>query len=278
MDISTESWASDILNQSQVMSEPSPLRAGVICRTIFSTPRRAVQNADGLNDTFSTVHLSPIISARAVPDFFTASVRVPPPPVGAPAPAGAPAPVGAPAPPVVAPAPRVVAPAPRVVAPALPAVAPALPAHAAAIPAAAGGDAAQRRRRREDEAVPPPPVEPRNPDAVLDMTREKSRLDRLVSAENIRLMRISHRATVQAAHQRALTAQEERLYWAAKREELVADRLAKGQNVGEQIVIPATADCPLLSGDLANQIDLVQGDRKVIILTVMQFSYLFIYF
>jgi hypothetical protein len=108
------------------------------------------------------------------------------------------------------------------------------------------------------------------------MTREKSRLDRLVSAENIRLMRISHRATVQAAHQQALAAQEERLYWAAKREELAADRLAKGQHVGEQITIPAPADCPLLSGDLARQIDLDQGDRKVIILTVMQFFYLII--
>ncbi len=37
LDVSTESWASDILNQSQEMSESSPLRSGVICRNIFST-------------------------------------------------------------------------------------------------------------------------------------------------------------------------------------------------------------------------------------------------
>jgi hypothetical protein len=80
------------------------------------------------------------------------------------------------------------------------------------------------------------------------MTREKSRLDRLVSAENIRLMRISHRATVQAAHQQALAAQEERLYWAAKREELAADWLAKGQHVGEQITIPALLTVPCCLG------------------------------
>ncbi len=99
-------------------------------------------------------------------------------------------------------------------------------AAAAAIPPAAGGDAPQRRR--EDAAVVLQPVQLRNTDAVLDMTREKSRLDRLVSAKNIRLMRISHRATVQAAHQQALAAQEERLCWAAKREELAADRACQG--------------------------------------------------
>jgi hypothetical protein len=63
-----------------------------------------------------------------------------------------------------------------------------------------------------------PPVQQRNADAVLDITREKGGQDRLVSAENIRLMRISHHATVQVAHQQALAAQEERLYWVAKRE------------------------------------------------------------
>jgi len=51
----------------------------------FSTPRRAIQNADGLNDTFSTVNLSPIpnVGARAVQDLFSA-VRVQPPPIVAP--------------------------------------------------------------------------------------------------------------------------------------------------------------------------------------------------
>ncbi len=188
LDVSTESWASDILNQSQEMSESSPLRSGVICRTSFSTPRRAIQNADGLNDTFSTVNLSPIpnVSARAVQDLVSA-VRVQPPPIVAPVLSAA-----VPVLPVAVPSP---------IRAAVPAPSRAASAATAAIPPAAGGDAPQRKRRCEDAAVVPPPVQARNADAVLDMTREKSRLDRLVSAEIIRLMRISHRATVQAAHQ-----------------------------------------------------------------------------
>jgi hypothetical protein len=304
------------------MSESCPLRSGVICRTSFSTPRRAVQNADGLNDTFSTVKLSPIpnVGARAVQDLFSAIRMQPPPivmpilsatvpvlPVAVPSPihAAVPSPIRAavPAPshaamaapfraavaapilpatpafPAATPLQPAAAPIQPAAQGAIPPAAPVLPAAApvapaAAIPPAASGDALLRRC--EDAAVLLLPVQPRNTDAVLDMTREKSRQDRLVSAKNIRLMRISHRATVQAAHQQAMAAQEECLYWAAKREELAADLLAKGKNVGEQTVIPAPADCPLLSGDLARQIDLDEGDMKVIILTVMQFSYLLI--
>lgn len=40
LDVSGESWASEILNQSQEMSEPSPLRSGVICRTKKVRPER----------------------------------------------------------------------------------------------------------------------------------------------------------------------------------------------------------------------------------------------
>ncbi len=38
LDVSNESWASDILHQSQEMSEPSHLRSGVICCTIVLAP------------------------------------------------------------------------------------------------------------------------------------------------------------------------------------------------------------------------------------------------
>jgi hypothetical protein len=58
------------------------------------------------------------------------------------------------------------------------------PADTAAIPPAAGEDAPQRRWMCEDAAVVLPPVQQRNADAVLDMTREKGGLDRLVSREH----------------------------------------------------------------------------------------------
>jgi hypothetical protein len=101
------------------------------------------------------------------------------------------------------------------------------------------------------------------------MAVAKSRLDKSVSDENIRLSRLSHMATVLAAQQQAL-------YWASKREELAADRLAKGQIVSEQFKNIVTGDCPLMNGDLAVQINLVRGDgERQVILMVMQIGIFF---
>jgi hypothetical protein len=73
-----------------------------------------------------------------------------------------------------------------------------------------------------------------------------------------------------------LAAQQQALYWASKREELAADRLAKGQIVSEQFKNIVTGDCPLMNGDLAVQINLVRGDgERQVILMVMQIGIFF---
>jgi hypothetical protein len=54
-------------------------------------------------------------------------------------------------------------------------------------------------------------------------------------------------------------ARQEALYWAFKREALVADMTARGQAVSQRFRM--SSSCPLMSGALAKEIDLDLDDR-----------------
>jgi hypothetical protein len=57
-------------------------------------------------------------------------------------------------------------------------------------------------------------------------------------------------------------ARQEALYWALKREALVADMTAKGQTVSQKFKnLSSVESCPLMSGALTKEIDLDLGDR-----------------
>ena len=244
-------WAQNFLNNSDI-SLPSPRRTGPLLLAACSTPVRATPNSSFdssfFSNTMSSWNLSPIIgvSRSLVNQLPPMSASVTTPPTAAAPTAAAPTA----ATPAVAPIPA--------------APIPAAPIPAAPIPA----DAEQNRRRRRRAPVPPPTA-PKGTEALAEMAVAKSRLDKSVSDENIRLSRLSHMATVLAAQQQAL-------YWASKREELAADRLAKGQIVSEQFKNIVTGDCPLMNGDLAVQINLVRGDgERQVILMVMQIGIFF---
>ncbi len=225
-------WAQNFLNNSDI-SLPSPRRTGPLQLAACSTPVRATPNSSFdssvFSNTMSSGNLSPIIGVSR-----SLVNRLPPMSASVTTPPAAAEPTAA------------------------------APIPAAPIPA----DAEQNRRRRRRAPVPPPTA-PKGTEALAEMAVAKSRLDKSVSDENIRLSRLSHMATVLAAQQQAL-------YWASKREELAADRLAKGQIVSEQFKNIVTGDCPLMNGDLAVQINLVRGDgERQVILMVMQIGIFF---
>jgi len=95
------------------------------------------------------------------------------------------------------------------------------------------------------------------------MAKERARLDVKVAEETVRLMRLSHCATI-------LAAQQEALFWAFKRERLVKESIAEGQDVSEQQNIDANKTCPLLTGALAADVNQDQGVRNVGMLTVIK--------
>ena len=225
-------WAQNFLNNSDI-SLHSPRRTGPLLLAACSTPVRATPNSSFdssvFSNTMSSGNLSPIIGVSR-----SLVNRLPPMSASVTTPPAAAEPTAA------------------------------APIPAAPIPA----DAEQNRRRRRRAPVPPPTA-PKGTEALAEMAVAKSRLDKCVSDENIRLSRLSHMATVLAAQQQAL-------YWASKREELAADRLAKGQIVSEQFKNIVTGDCPLMNGDLAVQINLVRGDgERQVILMVMQIGIFF---
>jgi len=93
------------------------------------------------------------------------------------------------------------------------------------------------------------------------MAREKARGDARVAEETIRLMRLSHRATILAQQQQAM-------YWAKQRRNLETEQ-------GERALIDLDmATCELMSGKLAAAVnqDAVR-ERKVKILTAMKIYY-----
>ena len=273
VDVSYEgvNWAQNFLNNSDI-SLPSPRRTGPLLLAACSTPVRATPNSSFdssvFSNTMSSGNLSPIIgvSRSLVNRLPPMSASVTTPPAAAAPTAATPAVAPIPAAPIPA-APIPAAPIPAAPIPAAPI--PAAPIPAAPIPAAPIPADAEQNRRRRRRAPVPPPTAPKGTEALAEMAVAKSRLDKSVSDENIRLSRLSHMATVLAAQQQAL-------YWASKREELAADRLAKGQIVSEQFKNIVTGDCPLMNGDLAVQINLVRGDgERQVILMVMQIGIFF---
>ena len=93
------------------------------------------------------------------------------------------------------------------------------------------------------------------------MAREKARMDVRVAEETIRLMRLSHRATILAQEQQAL-------YWAKQRRKLETEQ-------GERAIIDLDiATCDLMSGKLAAAVN-ENGvrERKVKILTAIKIYY-----
>jgi hypothetical protein len=97
--------------------------------------------------------------------------------------------------------------------------------------------------------------------ALADMAREKAQGDARVAEETIRLMRLSHRATILAQQQQAM-------YWAKQRRNLETEQ-------GERALIDLDmATCELMSGKLAAAVDQdAVREWKVKILTAMKIYY-----
>jgi len=147
LDVSNESWASVILNQSQEMPEPSPLRSGVICRTIVLAPLlvpeqcRTYSLPQSGSATAAPIRAAvpaPILPATPAPPAATpippAAVPIHPAAEGAIPPAVLVLPASGPVPPAAVAVLPAAAPIP-------PAAALVPPADTAAIPPAAGEDA-----------------------------------------------------------------------------------------------------------------------------------------
>ena len=228
LDVTHESWAHDILNSSGDGS------GNLVIPFSASTPTRS--RNDSLNNTFSTANLtpmrvstprqidtsmspvpSPTIQARrtaaaAVVRPAAAAVMRPAAAAGVPPAAAAVVRPAAAAfvPPAaaagVAPAAAGVAPAAAdVVAPA--AAAGGAPAAAAGVGPAAANGRAQRRRQRRNNAAPPQP----SVSAYEAMLAEKSRINRIVGIEMIRLAKLEKMASFEASREKAL-------YYKLKRE------------------------------------------------------------
>jgi hypothetical protein len=263
LDVSNEHWAHDILNNSGT----------VVDQFITSTPTRSPTNS--LNNTFSTANLTPM--RLSTPGRLVTNTSMSPatsqvsrtPPLAyhdriqrmindfiAPAVAAIVAPAAAA---IAAPAAAAIA-APAAAAIAAPAAAAiAAPAAAAiAAPAAANDNAQQRRQRRNRpaQAVAPPP----SVSAYEAMLAEKSRINRIVGAEMIRLAKIEKMASVEASREKAL-------YWKLRRE-----LMANGANVANVSDEYNTVGSSLHTGALSDMLNDQVGERKGI-LTVMHFFY-----
>jgi len=220
LDVTHESWAQDILNNSGDGSR------NLVIPFSASTPTRS--RNDSLNNTFSTANLtpmrvstprqidtsmspvpSPTIQARrtaAAAVVRPAAAAVVRPAAAAFVPPAAAAGVAPAAAAGMAPAAAGVAPAAAdVVAPA--AAAGGAPAAAAGVGPAAANGRAQRRRQRRNNAAPPQP----SVSAYEAMLAEKSRINRIVGIEMIRLAKLEKMASFEASREKAL-------YYKLKRE------------------------------------------------------------
>ena len=213
-----------------------------------------------MNNTMSSVDLSPILSTVRRPIFAATAAAtgsaLPPGPAAAPA-----LPPGPLAAPVLrrgtlTAAALPVGPAGAAAQPPGPLAPPVLPLG----PTAAGGAAPPPRRRRR---LAPPVMAPQSAESVGDMAREKMRNSTRIADETIRLLRLSHRAAILAAKQEAK-------YWAAKRQIMVGQAIAEGQEVSVNINTDDIAACPLMSGTLDAAVNPAVGDRSVKILTVLR--------
>ena len=212
LDVTHESWAHDILNNSGDGS------GNLVIPFSASTPTRS--RNDSLNNTFSTANLTPMrvstprqidTSMSPVPSPTlqarrTAAAAVVRPAAAAFVPPAAAAGVAPAAAAGMAPAAAGVAPAAAdVVAPA--AAAGGAPAAAAGVGPAAANGRAQRRRQRRNNAAPPQP----SVSAYEAMLAEKSRINRIVGIEMIRLAKLEKMASFEASREKAL-------YYKLKRE------------------------------------------------------------
>jgi hypothetical protein len=125
------------------------------------------------------------------------------------------------------------------------------------------GDCPSKRKRKRRFVSPPPTTNPQTADALGEMAKEKSRLDKISSDEYIRLLRLNQRVNNEVAKKQGL-------YWDLKREALVSELLSKGQTVSD--IFKTTADqCPLLSGVFDQQIGENTGQRKVILMVTLEY-------
>ena len=212
LDVTHESWAHDILNSSGDGS------GNLVIPFSASTPTRS--RNDSLNNTFSTANLTPMrvstprqidtsmspVPSPTIQARRTAAAAVVRPAAAAGVPPAAAAGVAPAAAAGMAPAAAGVAPAAAdVVAPA--AAAGGAPAAAAGVGPAAANGRAQRRRQRRNNAAPPQP----SVSAYEAMLAEKSRINRIVGIEMIRLAKLEKMASFEASREKAL-------YYKLKRE------------------------------------------------------------
>jgi hypothetical protein len=212
LDVTHESWAHDILNNSGDGSR------NLVIPFSASTPTRS--RNDSLNNTFSTANLTPMrvstprqidtsmspVPSPTIQARRTAAAAVVRPAAAAFVPPAAAAGVAPAAAAGMAPAAAGVAPAAAdVVAPA--AAAGGAPAAAAGVGPAAANGRAQRRRQRRNNAAPPQP----SVSAYEAMLAEKSRINRIVGIEMIRLAKLEKMASFEASREKAL-------YYKLKRE------------------------------------------------------------
>ena len=212
LDVTHESWAHDILNSSGDGSR------NLVIPFSASTPTRS--RNDSLNNTFSTANLTPMrvstprqidtsmspVPSPTIQARRTAAAAVVRPAAAAFVPPAAAAGVAPAAAAGMAPAAAGVAPAAADgVAPA--AAAGVAPAAAAGVGPAAANGRAQRRRQRRNNAAPPQP----SVSAYEAMLAEKSRINRIVGIEMIRLAKLEKMASFEASREKAL-------YYKLKRE------------------------------------------------------------
>ena len=253
LDVTHESWAHDILNNSGDGSR------NLVIPFSASTPTRS--RNDSLNNTFSTANLTPMrvstprqidTSMSPVPSPTIQARRTAAAAVVRPAAAAFVPPAAAAG---VAPAAAGVAPAAAdVVAPA--AAAGGAPAAAAGVGPAAANGRAQRRRQRRNNAAPPQP----SVSAYEAMLAEKSRINRIVGVEMIRLAKLEKMASFEASREKAL-------YYKLKRE--LALKKANETNVDKEYdtsrsIVHTDAILELINRD--------EGERKGI-LTVYAFVF-----
>jgi hypothetical protein len=291
LDVTHESWAQDILNNSGDGSR------NLVIPFSASTPTRS--RNDSLNNTFSTANLtpmrvstprqidtsmspvpSPTIQARrtaaaAVVRPAAAAVVRPAAAAGVPPAAAAGVPPAAAAvvrpaaaafvPPAaaagMAPAAAGVAPAAAdVVAPA--AAAGGAPAAAAGVGPAAANGRAQRRRQRRNNAAPPQP----SVSAYEAMLAEKSRINRIVGIEMIRLAKLEKMASFEASREKALYYKLKRELALKKANETLAS-VDKEYDTSRSIV-HTDAILELINRD--------EGERKGILTVYAFFYYIFV--
>ncbi len=258
LDVTHESWAQDILNNSGDGSR------NLVIPFSASTPTRS--RNDSFNNTFSTANLTPMrvstprqidtsmspVPSPTIQARRTAAAAVVRPAAAAFVPPAAAAGVAPAAAAGVAPA------AADVVAPA--AAAGGAPAAAAGVGPAAANGRAQRRRQRRNNAAPPQP----SVSAYEAMLAEKSRINRIVGIEMIRLAKLEKMASFEASREKAL-------YYKLKRE--LALKKANEANVSAEY---DTSRSILHTDAILELINRDEGERKGILTVYAFFYYIFV--